>query len=101
MKAKAAEERLKKVGLWATILWAVSGLYVVIIVWVAKDYYIQQSNWRTAISQAYADNPLLTFLGLLVVAGWIVCGVAWLGALKANKISRKTGLKDLFLTIRR
>lgn len=30
---------LRYVGLWATVWWALSGLYIVYVVWAARNYY--------------------------------------------------------------
>ena len=110
IKTKSAK-LLRQVGLWATIWWAVSGLYLVLVVWLAKDYYAQQtassdyqSNglnaWGRAIHQAYAGHSVLAWLAIGVVAGWAIGAIIWLKALKQAKLTYRDGLKDLFLSLR-
>jgi hypothetical protein len=109
--AKAKSDRLlRRVGLWATIWWAVSGLYIVLVVWLAKDYYVQRVNggyrgstfstWNWALQEAYAKHNVLHWLITVIVLGWIIGGIVWLKALKQANISYCDGLKDLFLTLR-
>jgi hypothetical protein len=96
------------VGFWATVLWAVTGLYAVLIIWTSRDYYatgttnsaLSLNQWLQAIEQALQNHSYLFWLLTLVVLGWIVCAVFWIKALRQAKISYKAGLKDLFLTIR-
>jgi len=111
MKSKPAKSKLlKQVGLWATIWWACSGLYIAFVVWLAKDYYVQKigggytggalSAWAWSSGQAYSNHAILQWLLAIIVLGWIIGGLVWLKALKQTGISYRSGLKDLFLTLR-
>jgi hypothetical protein len=114
MKAKSSKAEslslLRRVGLWATIWWAVSGLYIVLVVWVAKDYYVQKINggyqgatlsaWNWSVERAYSERDILRWLITAIVLGWIIGGIVWLKALKRANISYGDGFKDLFLTLR-
>lgn len=114
MKAKSSKAKslnlLRKVGLWATIWWGVSGLYMVLVVWLAKNYYVQKMNggyqggtlsaWNWAVDRAYVGHDILQWLITVIVLGWIIGGIAWLKALRQADISYSDGFKDLFLTLR-
>jgi hypothetical protein len=114
MKAKAGGAKkgstLWWVGLWATVWWGVSGLYILLLVWLAKEQYVavveaksslgESSLWSLAIKEAYFEYPALSIILILILAVWIVIGIHWLKALKKARISYKEGLKDLFFTIR-
>jgi len=76
------------VGVWATIWWGVTGLYIILLVW---DTQLANSS----------HTPLLVSLALLVAAGWFIGAVVWVDELKRQKISYKLAFKDLFLTIRK
>lgn len=92
---------LKKVGLWATIWWAVSCLYGLLLVWQAKNLYVEEAlPWPQALSRSFVVYQYLWSLLLVIIIGWAVCAYYWLKALKRAKISLKVGLKDLFLTLR-
>lgn len=80
--------RLWWIGLWATIWLAVTGLYVVLLVWV----------FGVATDRPVA--ALVTLAGLILV-GWLLGALFWLKELQRKKISYKVAFKDLFLTIRR
>src|SRR5690242_15066745 len=95
---------LKRVGLWATIWWAVSGLYLVLLVWQAQNYYLgfefSVHEWLSSCGMAFANSVTLQLLLYVIVLVWVVGGFVWLKALKQAKISYKDGFKDLFLTLR-
>ncbi len=101
---------MQRIGLWATIWWGVSGLYVVLLFWVGRSDYVTISeragsgsaisNWQSAISSAYSDSSVLPALLALIVIVWLIGGWVWLRELKRQKISYKAAFKDLFLTIR-
>ncbi len=91
---------MKQIGLWATIWWGVSGLYVVLLVWASRNNYVALSSWKSAISSAYRNSSALQILLAAVVIGWLIGGWIWLRELKRQKISYKAAFKDLFLTIR-
>jgi hypothetical protein len=103
-----SDQLLRRVGLWATIWWAVTGLYFVLVLWVAKDYYVtlgsssvfNMQDWRYAIQQAGQHFPFLAWLLIFIILVWVIGAFVWLTALKQAKITYKNGLKDLFLTIR-
>ncbi len=99
-KSKTKSKKLKQIGLWATIWWGVSGVYLVLLVWASRNNYIALSNWRSAISRTYYNSDVLPALLGFIVGVWVVGGVLWLRELKRQKISYKAAFKDLFLTIR-
>ena len=111
LKRPKARTALWWIGLWATVWWGVSGAYVLLLVWMSRDSYVDIStdagsngffsDWWSAISHTYDDSGVLPGLLALVIAVWVVGGVIWLRELKRQKISYKAALKDLFLTIRR
>lgn len=113
MKTKSSKKKsnklLRQVGLWATIWWGVSGLYLLLFVWLARNYVQNSpfayqgsdfSTWHRALRETFAHRGSLQLLLIIVALGWIICGMAWLKALKQANISYRDGLKDLFLTIR-
>lgn len=113
MKAKSTKKKssklLRQVGLWATIWWGVSGLYLVLFVWLARNYvqtspFAYQgsdvSTWHGALRATFANHGVLQLLIVMIVLGWIIGGIVWLKALKQANISYRDGFKDLFLTIR-
>lgn len=112
MQSKLAKPKHKTllwwVGVWATIWWAVSGFYIVLVIWVAKDFYIEKSNdnvfykqdWSYAISQSISNKTYLAWLFFAIILGWLILALFWFRALRLRRISFRAGLKDLFLTIR-
>lgn len=110
LKAKPGT-MLAKIGLWATIWWAVSGVYLVLLVWQSRDAYSYIStgdnsngfvaDWWTAMGEAYAAYDILQILPMAIFAVWLVGGAIWAGELKRQKISFEAAFKDLFLTLRR
>lgn len=80
--------RLWWIGLWATIWWAVSGLWVV-------GLFLYKYDSTLVTQDALLDSAIV------IVGVWGIGALVWLDALKKAKISTKAGLKDLFLTIRR
>lgn len=98
------------VGLWATIWWAVSCVYVLLLVWAATDNFAALSagpgsqgflsDWHSAIASAYRDSAFLQPLLMVIIAVWLIGGLIWLRELKRLKISYKAAFKDLFLTLR-
>lgn len=109
-KSKPKSKTLKRIGLWATIWWGVSGAYVVLLVWASRNDYVafsQQAvpasslaNWRSAIEGAYRSSDTLQILLVLIATVWVIGGWLWLRELKHRNISYKAAFKDLFLTIR-
>lgn len=89
------------IGMWATIWFGLSGLYLVLLIWVATDYYTAGISWVEAVKEAYAQYSILTLLVSIIITGWIIGAIVWLRALKKAKISRKAGLKDILLTVRK
>ncbi len=83
---------LAKIGFWATAWWAISGLYLVILVFIARGF---------GFSDAFADHGWLWWLLAAVVLGWVVGAQFWLRELKKAKVPYRSALKDLFLTIRK
>jgi hypothetical protein len=100
---------LHRIGLWATVWWAVSGLYFVLLFWLARDFYARFSlvshgfwpDWRDALWSEFYDNPFMPALLGFIFIIWVLMGYIWIHELKAKKISYKLAFKDLFLTIRR
>jgi hypothetical protein len=102
---------LRRIGLWATIWWGVSCGYLLLWVWLARNYYVLFSTsalhrstydaWKSALSIEHNHSTVLMVLRLLILFGWVIGFVLWFRALKKNKISYKVALKDLFLTIRK
>lgn len=99
---------LWRIGAWATVWWGVSGAYVLLLVWVAKDYYVERAagstssslgNWWHAIGDAYTQSVVLPGLLALIGLVWLVGGLVWLRELKRRRISYAAAFKDLFLTI--
>lgn len=99
-KSKTKSKKLKQIGLWATIWWGVSGLYLVLLFWASRDNYVALSSWKSAICRTYHDSDVLPALLGMIIVVWVIGGLVWLGELKRQKISYKAAFKDLFLTIR-
>ena len=109
-KSKAKSKTLKRIGLWATVWWAVSGVYLVLLAWATKAPYtvlaekdakvVSVPDWWSALGSAYRDSSALQILLAVIVIGWLVIGWVWLRELKRRKISYRAAFKDLFLTIR-
>lgn len=107
-KAKAGT-RLASVGKWATVWWAATGTYIVLLVWQSRNYYVERvvatpgavGAWLWAFRQSLGHNAYLAWLLFVLMAFWGVLAYVWLEELKKQKISTKDGLKDLLLTIRR
>lgn len=96
---------LRQIGTWATWWWVVSGLYLVALVWRARDYYTAScfswGRWATAIHSAFAASAWFGVLLAAIIVGWAIGTWVWLRELGRNKISYKIALKDLFFTIRK
>jgi len=98
------------VGVWATWWWAISGIYLAILVWTASPYYIAAAGyidsilsarlWWQSTTQALHNSVGLQLLGCIILLVWIIGAVAWLDALKKSRISYRAGFKDLFGSIR-
>lgn len=91
---------LWKIGLWATFWWAVSCLYVLLLVWQARDA-VEPLGWTSAIGQTYGNSAALPALLGFILIVWAIGGIIWLRELKKQKISYNAAFKDLFLTIRK
>lgn len=92
---------LRQVGLWATIWWAVSCLYVLLVFWQGKNLYIDDLlPWNKALTQSFSAYTWLWWLLAIIIIVWIIGAFVWVKALKQSKISLQAGLKDLFLTLR-
>jgi hypothetical protein len=99
------------IGLWATLWWAVSGLFVAWLFWESRGLYVSETlnskvvcsrfKWSTAIWHTYTSSRSLEILSILIIIVWIVGFFVWLQELKRKKISLKEAFKDLFLTIRK
>jgi hypothetical protein len=99
------------IGLWATVWWGVSGVYILLLAWEGREYYAIESSsirsggffsdWWSAVTTTYDASNVLPALLALIIAVWIAGGVVWLRELKRQKISYKAAFKDLLLTIRR
>jgi hypothetical protein len=107
-KQRASVPALRRIGVWATWWWALSGAYMLASVWVAKDLYRWHTGggfswhvWWFSYGEAFSDTAWLQLLLGIVAAGWLVGGGLWLRALQQHKISYRTALKDLFFTIRK
>jgi hypothetical protein len=102
---------LWRLGVWATIWWGVSCLYLLLVVWLAKDYYTSNfdkvgsssifNGWITSISNVYNESSYLPCILLIIISVWVIGGAIWLQELKKAKISYKAAFKDMFLTIRK
>lgn len=109
-KTKAKSKTLKQIGLWATIWWGVSGLYVLLWVWLSRSNFVNLSQsprpdnalsrWQAAMSRTYQEKWILSALLAAIIIVWAIGGWVWLKELKRRKISYKAAFKDLFLTIR-
>ena len=99
---KAKSGQLRLIGIWATTWWGISGLYLVLVAWLAKDFLSVHGNigWWLAIQQSFIQHPSLIWLLIFLVDGWLIGGVVWLRALKQAKISYSEAFRDLFLTLR-
>ncbi len=96
------------IGFWATIWWGVSGIYLVLLLWLSRNNYIYSSMnnsflsaWKGAIKETYTTSSLLPGLLSLIIIVWAVGAIIWIIELKRQKIKYKTAFKDLFLTIRK
>lgn len=83
---------LARIGFWATVWWAVSCLYVLLLVWIARGF---------DFGKAFSENTYLYLLLAGIVFGWVMGAIAWFRELKRAKVPYHTALKDLFLTIRK
>lgn len=99
------------VGVWATLWWGISCLYLALLVWTARYRFVALSDsatsagfwrdWGSAISQQYQQQQILRFGLAFIIVGWLFGAAVWMRELKTQKLSRKAAFKDLFLTIRR
>lgn len=103
--ARTRVPALRQIGTWATWWWAITGLYVLALVWQGKSYYghggVSLSAWLAAIHSAFNASLGLQFVLLIVIFGWVTGGWVWLRELKRQKVSYREAFKDLFLTIRK
>lgn len=95
------------IGWWATVWWAVSLLYIVLLFWVAKDLYIYQAVsgnhiaiWASSLADTFSGSDFMQALFAVVILVWVVLGLWWLRSLNKLKLSYRAALKDLFGTIR-
>lgn len=101
------DNQLRFIGEWATVWWALSGLFLVILIVqmivVYGDFQTMHSaspSWWYTFIHTFKDHLYIYLLAIIVFIGWVLCGIAWVRALREAKISYKDGLRDLFLTIR-
>jgi len=102
---RARVPALRKIGTWATWWWAVSGVYVVILVWQARDYYLARgfswSDWVAAAQGALMASPFMLAVLMAILVVWLAGAVIWFRELKRHHIRYSEALKDLFLTVRK
>jgi hypothetical protein len=110
MKQAKPGTKLWKIGVWATIWWAATCSYILLAVWMGKDYYVKYadvwsggtiSDWSSAIGNAWNHSATLPVLLLVLALGWVVGAVLWRAELRRQKISYKSALEDVFLTLRK
>lgn len=97
------------IGLWATIWWGVTGIFVLVLIWQARHLYVSYSPssayslsaWRKAVAGAYSGSGTLPALLTVIISVWIIGGLVWLRELNKQRISYRSAFKDLFLTIRK
>lgn len=110
-KKSKSKNRLRKVGLWATIWWGVTFLYIALVVWQSRNLYVANHmsfpdhsfilNWKNAIFSEYKASTTEQVLLVTIIYVWIAGGLVWLYELNRNKMSYAKAFRDLFLTIRR
>lgn len=92
------------VGFWATIWWAVSCLYVLLVVWQGLNEYSEAAagvSFVDAVGDVFSDSVILWPLFITIAVGWVIGGYIWLKELKKLKVPYRVAFKDLFLTIRK
>lgn len=104
-------KRLEQIGLWATIWWAVSCTYVLLLLWLGREKYVELSlsissggffsDWWSAAGTVYDNRAFMPGLLSLIILVWAVGTYVWLRELGKEKINYKAAFKDLFLTIRK
>ncbi|HSX16998.1 MAG TPA: hypothetical protein VLH86_02755 [Patescibacteria group bacterium] len=92
---------LRSIGNWGTWWLAISGLYLVGLVWQARMYHYSDVSWWYAMGQAFTHTFILQFVQSSILAGWVALAIVWFNELKRQKISYKEALKDLFFTLRK
>jgi uncharacterized membrane protein HdeD (DUF308 family) len=107
-KRKSAKAKPKTslwyIGLWATIWWAVSGIYLVVLAWMIKNRYensLANENILKVLKKTYTTSTILQLVLGLVLIVWVLGAIIWLMELKRQKITYRSAFKDLFLTIRK
>lgn len=109
-KAKKTHQSktMKWIGIWATVWWAVTGLYLVLLFWAAKDIYVNLAssapddylaNWISALGNAYSDSGMMLLLAFIAFV-WLIGGLVWLGEIKRQRVSYTTAFWELFFTIK-
>jgi hypothetical protein len=112
MKKAKRNSHLWWIGVWATTWWGVSGLYVLLLAWMAKPYYVEDSmtgpmptdmwaDWSNAITRAYTESEVLRALLWVILLVWVIGGIKWLMEIRRQRISYAAAFKDLLLTVRR
>ncbi|MBA2279478.1 hypothetical protein H0V99_03520 [Candidatus Saccharibacteria bacterium] len=101
---------LRRIGLWATWWWTISWVYLLLLVWQSRDFYVNRaatisstgffSDWLASMNSTYRSSALLPSLLALIIIVWAIGGWMWLRELKRSNNSFVVGLKDLFFTIR-
>lgn len=87
---------LARIGFWATVWWAVSCLYVLLIVWLAL---VEIGGFGFRI--VFAAYPYLYWLLAIIIVGWVAGAIVWFRELRKAKVPYRVALKDLFLTVRK
>jgi hypothetical protein len=109
-KAKP-KTKLWRIGWWATLWWAITGLYLVWLIWLSRNTFALKqvsdsssgfiSNILDSMGNQLTHTPYLIVTLVLIVIVWIIGGVVWLIELNKNNVSYSSAFKDLFLTIRK
>jgi hypothetical protein len=98
------------IGIWATAWWGVSFLYITLLVWSARNRFIDisdgkasnafWSDWGHAISQNYQAEKGLRVLAVIIIAVWALGTYIWFSELKREYPSYKAAFKSLFFKVR-
>lgn len=90
------DSTLARIGFWATVWWAISCLYVLLVVWLAIIRI--GGNGFSIVFDVYG---YLYWLLAVIISVWAIGAVIWFRELKKAKVPYRVALKDLFLTIRK
>lgn len=105
---KRQNKTMKWIGIWATVWWAITGLYLVLLFWAAKDIYVDVAahapdnylaNWASALGTAYNNASMMLLLAFIAFI-WLIGGLIWLRELKRQGISYAKAFWELFFTIK-